>query len=97
MESKIEKLCRFASVYFKLDEARLYGKSTDNESVIARYCVWNYLHAKGVSAGELAKMFYRDRRGIFRGISKIKVLVLRSRCYNEMYNTFIGEFEKATS
>lgn len=95
MESKIEKLCRFASMYFKVEETRLYGKSTDNESVIARYCIWFYLHVeKEVSAGVLAKSFFRDRRAIFKGISKMKILIKRSKCYRDMYTMFIEEYNK---
>lgn len=97
MESKIEKLSRFASRYFNVEERRLYSNNTDNQSSLARYIVWYYLHREcGVSAGVLAKEFFRQRRAIFRGISKLDWMINNQKMYRELYDKFVEEYKKAT-
>lgn len=97
MKSKIEKLSRFVSKYFNVNEKSLYSICTDNDTSYARYIVWYYLHKEeSVSAGVLAKEFCRDRRTIFRGISKLDWMIRNQRMYKEMYDKFIEEYKKAT-
>lgn len=95
MESKIEKLCRFASKYFNVDERELYSDGRKSNCVIARHVLWYYLHCElGFSAGELSKEFLKDRRTIFLGISKIKNGIKRQRYYRDIYDSFIEEYNK---
>lgn len=97
MESKIEKLSRFASRYFNVEERRLYSNSTDNQSSLARYIVWYYLHREcKVSAGVLSKGYFRQRRAIFRGISKFDWMIKNQKMYKDMYDKFVEEYKKAT-
>lgn len=97
MKSKIEKLSRFTADYFNFKEEKLYSQKTDNNSSIARYFIWYYLHInENVSIGLLSKEFFRTRRTIFLGISKLKSMIKNQRMYNEMYNKFIDEYKKAT-
>lgn len=97
MESKIEKLSGFASRYFNLNETSLYSGNTDNTSSLARYILWYYLHKEcEVSAGVLAKEFFRQRRAIFRGISKLDWMINNQKMYRELYDKFVEEYKKAT-
>lgn len=95
MESKIEKLCRFASKYFNVDERELYSEGRKSNCVMARHVLWYYLHCElGFSAGELSKEFLKDRRTIFLGISKIKNGIKRQRYYRDIYDSFVEEYNK---
>lgn len=97
MESKIEKLSRFASRYFNVEERRLYSNNTDNQSSLARYIVWYYLHREcEVPAGVLSKEYFRQRRAIFRGISKFDWMIKNQKMYKDMYDKFVEEYKKAT-
>lgn len=95
MESKIEKLCRFASKYFNVEERDLYSEGRKSNCVMARHVLWHYLHFElGFSAGDLSKEFLKDRRTIFLGISKIKNGIKRQRYYRDIYEKFVEEYKK---
>lgn len=95
MESKIEKLCRFTSKYFNIEERDLYSEGRKSNCVMARHVLWYYLHYEfGISARELSKEFMKDRRTIFLGISKIKNGVKRQRYYRDIYDSFVEEYNK---
>lgn len=95
MESKIEKLVRFASDYFKISEERIYGHITTDDCSIARYFIWHYLHYQNdTPTSVIGKAFCREKRTIFYGISKIKNSINMQMHYRNMYGMFVQEYEK---
>lgn len=95
MESKIEKLCRFASKYFNVEERDLYSECKVSDCVMARHVLWHYLHCEcEFSVGVLSKEFMKERRTIFKGISKIKNGIKRQRYYRDIYEKFVEEYNK---
>lgn len=95
MKSKIEKLCRFASKYFNVEERDLYSNGKLSNCVMARHVLWYYLHYEcEVSVGTLSKEFLKERRSVFHGISKIKNGIKRQRYYRDIYESFVEEYNK---
>lgn len=97
MESKIEKLSRFVSKHFGIEEKKLYSSSRNSQITLARHFAWYYLHKElNVSIGTLSKEFFRSKRAVFKGISNIGWMIENQRIYRDMYNNFTEEYKKAT-
>lgn len=97
MESKIEKLSRFASKHFGIEERKLYSADRGSQITLARHISWYYLHKElNVSIGTLSKEFFRCKRAVFKGISNIGWMIENQRIYRDMYNNFTEEYKKAT-
>ena len=95
MDKKIEELVTFASIHFKISESKIYSHLTHDEYSIVRYIIWFYLHYReNLPISIIAKSFYRSKRTIFYGISKIRDNIKNQRIYKDMYSTFCSEYEK---
>lgn len=96
MKSNIADLCKFASRYFDVEENEIYSHSRTGNCVNAKHIIWYHLHVEdGMSVGKLAQEFFKTRRTIFMGISKIRNGIKTQRYYRDLYNNFITEYKKA--
>lgn len=96
IREKVDKVVSFASRHFGVDEMSIYGKCTNDRFSIVRYAIWYMLHyEQGISVGNIAKEFYRTKRGIFGAINKFKNLKLCQRIYKDMYAVFSEEYKNS--
>lgn len=95
MNKEVEKLCAFSEKYFDLNVTDLYGKSRKEKCVIARNIIWHEMHYRyNISVSNIAKEFFKTKRNVFYGISKIKNAIKKQRFYRDLYNKFIEEYNK---
>lgn len=97
MINKIDEIVSFAAKYFSVKVTDLYSNVRKSECITAKHLAWYILHYEyGVNTSLLAKEFYRTRRDVFLGISKIKNGIQKQKFYKDLYERFIEEYKNGS-
>lgn len=97
MDRRVEDMCSFASRYFSIKITDLYSKTRKGNCITAKHLIWFILHYEyGFKTSELSREFFRSRRDVFLGISKIKSGIKNQKYYKDLYEKFITEYKNGS-
>lgn len=92
----LDRIIDFFCAEKKIIRNDLFGYHKNATVCTTRYMLWMYLHcSQNYSAGQISKLFNRNRPSVFRGI---RVLKYHMEIYSEIkeeYKTIVKKIESA--
>ena len=91
----IDKVVKFASSYFGIEENDIYSNSRKGKVCLVKHICWYYLHRDmRISISKLSSHFNRKVWMIFYGIRKIEGWLCYDSTFRKKYFDFKEELEK---
>lgn len=93
-KSKVDDISAVVCKYFKVREIDILGSNRKEKVFNAKTFLWYILHYElRLSANTIAIIYMKDKRGIFRGISKIKNGISSQPYYKLIYEDLMKKVE----
>lgn len=94
IQNKVDKISEIVCTYFNVEEQQIISRNSTERVSNARYFLWYILHYHlRISGLTLAKIYFRKKRVVFSGISKIRQGIKNQPFYKIIYEDLYKKVE----